>query len=182
MNWSAIPVLLGLLALAGCSQQAAPPAPAVAPVAAAAPAPGSSYPTKAQPRLQTTKLFIGPKEITAELAITGLQVQTGMMFRTNMPANEGMLFVFDTPHRASFWMKNTVYPLTAAYIDPEGVILEIHDLQPLNEVSVTASNLNIQYVLEVNRDWFKSNGIPVGTRIATEKGSLRDTFFPAGRK
>ena len=59
-------------------------------------------------------------------------MQTGMMFRTNLAENAGMLFVLPMPQQASFWMKNCPLPLSAAYIDPEGVILEIHDLQPHN--------------------------------------------------
>jgi uncharacterized membrane protein (UPF0127 family) len=168
MNKAWIPGLLLLVAVWGCKQSEAP---AASPVAAA------GLPTQAQPRLQTIKLWIGAEEMVTELALTGLQQQTGMMFRTNMPENEGMLFVFSVPHQASFWMMNTVLPLSAAYIDPDGVIAEIHDLQPRNTNSVTASSDRIQYVLETNQGWFKRHNIGVGTRIQTERGSLRDTFF-----
>lgn len=168
MKWFVVPFAFVALILVGCDQPASPPA-----TAATVPA----YPTRAQGRLKTINLFVGNQQLVTELALSPLEVQTGMMFRTNMPSNEGMLFVFAQPHQASFWMKNTVLPLSAAYIDSEGVIREIHDLHPTNETSVVATSPEIQYVLEVNRDWFKSNNIPVGTRIATEKGSLRDTFF-----
>ena len=170
MKWFVVPLVLVTLALVGCDQ---PQTPASTPVATGVP----GIPSRAQSRLQTIKLFIGGKELRTELALTGEQVQTGMMFRTNMAPDDGMLFVFGQPHQASFWMKNTHVPLSAAYIDPLGVIREIHDLQPTNEISVVAGFNDVQYVLEVNRDWFKSNNIVVGTRIATEKGSLRDTFF-----
>ncbi len=137
----------------------------------------SGEPRQAQPKLQTTKLWLGAEELIAELALTSQQLQTGMMYRTNMAENEGMLFVFNYPHRAAFWMKNTVLPLSAAYIDPDGAIVEIHDLEPRNTNSVVATSERIQYVLETKQGWFKRHNIGPGTVIRTEQGSLRETFF-----
>src|SRR5437899_12903910 len=77
-------------------------------------------PTHAQPKLQTMKLHVGSEVMIAELALTPDQLRTGMMFRTNMEANAGMLFPLPYTQRASFWMKNCPLPLSAAYIDPEG--------------------------------------------------------------
>ena len=134
-------------------------------------------PTQAQPKLATIKLWIGPEEMSAEMAVTEIQERTGMMFRTNMAENEGMIFVFPTPQRADFWMMNTILPLSAAYIDPDGQILEIHDLQPHDTNSVRAATDNIQYVLETTQGWFKRHNIKEGTVIATERGTLRKTFF-----
>lgn len=142
----------------------------------AARAPSGFAPTKAQPRLPTMKLFIGAQEVIAEVAVTREQVGTGMMFRKSMPQNEAMLFVFARPHRASFYMRNTTVPLTAAYLDSEGTILELHDLQPLNEASVEAANDSIQFVLEMNQGWFKRNNIGPGTVITCDRGTLRDAF------
>jgi hypothetical protein len=134
-------------------------------------------PTVAQPKLPTIKLWIGAEEMITEMALNGIQQQTGMMFRTNMAENEGMIFVFPYPHQASFWMKNTSVPLSAAYIDPEGVILEIHDLEPHNTNSVKATSENIQYVLETPQGWFQRHNIATGAVVKTEKGNLRKTFF-----
>jgi uncharacterized membrane protein (UPF0127 family) len=160
----------------GCDKSASPPP---APTAAAAPAtpPMPPIPTNAQPKLQTMKIYLGAEEVTAELALTGLQMQTGMMFRTNMAENESMLFVFGVPHQASFWMMNTKVPLSAAYIDPDGVIQEIHNLQPNDTNSVTAATDRIQYVLETPQGWFQRHNINTGAVIRTERGSLNDTFF-----
>src|ERR1035437_5838047 len=133
-------------------------------------------PTEAPPKLQTMKLWLGAEEMIAELALTGLQMQTGMMFRTNLAENAGMLFVFPMPHRASFWMKNCPLPLSAAYIDPEGVILEIHDLKPHNTNSVVASSEQVQFVLEANQGWFGRHNITTGMLVRTEHGSLMETF------
>jgi flagellin-like protein len=132
--------------------------------------------TNAQPRLQTMRLFVGPEELSVELALKPHEVATGMMFRTNMLENEGMLFAFAQPHRTSFYMKNTIVPLSAAYIDPEGAIVEIHDLHPREERPVEASSDNIQYVLEVPQGWFKRHNISTGAVIRSQYGTLRQTF------
>lgn len=136
-----------------------------------------SYPTEAQPKLPTINLWIGAEEMETEMALNDIQTRTGMMFRTNVADNAGMIFVFPVPHRASFWMKNTSVPLSAAYIDPDGVILELHDLQPHDTNSVQASSDNVQYVLETSRGWFERKHISPGTVVRTEKGTLRQTFF-----
>jgi hypothetical protein len=144
--------------------------------ATSAPAPGSLAMTNAQPKLPTLKLWLGAQELTAELATTPRQIATGMMFRTGLAEKEAMLFVFRFPHRTSFYMKNTTVPLSCAYIDSEGVIREIHDLQPLTEDPVEAASDAIQYVLEVKQGWFERNRVGVGTLVWTERGSLAQTF------
>jgi uncharacterized membrane protein (UPF0127 family) len=152
----------------GCNKPASP---------AGTPAADPGLPTAAQPRLQTMKLWLGAEEMTAELALTGVQMQTGMMFRTNLAENAGMLFTLPMPQRASFWMKNCPLPLSAAYIDPDGVILEIHDLQPYNTNSVVAASDRIQFVLETNQGWFRRHNVAPGTVIRTERGTLMDLFY-----
>ena len=112
-----------------------------------------------------------------ELALTAEQQTAGMMFRTNLAENAGMLFVFPGPHQASFWMKNCPLPLSAAYIDPEGVILEINPLQPHNTNSVVAASDRVQFVLETNQGWFERHRVTPGMVIRTERGSLAETFF-----
>ena len=88
-----------------------------------------------------------------------------------------MLFILPIPQRAAFYMRNTYVPLSCAYIDAEGTVLEIHDLQPLNEEPVYSRTSNIQFVLEMKQGWFERHQIPIGTVIRTEYGSLRETFF-----
>ena len=100
------------------------------------------------------------------------------MYRKEMGTNDGMLFVFARPVLASFYMRNTLVPLSCAYIDPEGTILEIHDMKPLDETPIDANSENVQYVLETPQGWFKRNNIAVGTLIRSERGSLHETFFP----
>ena len=113
----------------------------------------------------------------AEVARTREQLATGMMFRTEMAENEGMLFLFDHPQRTSFWMKNTLLPLSCAYLDSEGVILEIHHLKPLDEKPVVASSDQVRYVLETRQGWFERHKIGAGTVVRTQQGSLAASFF-----
>jgi uncharacterized membrane protein (UPF0127 family) len=157
----------GLLAC-GCDQQ--PPPPPAAPQA-------EREPTAAQPRLPTIKLWLGSAEITAEIASKPREIQIGMMFRTNVVEDEGMLFVFRQPGRVSFWMKNCPNPLSCAYIDPQGVILELHEMEPHNTNSIVASSDNVLFVLETARGWFERHDVRPGMLIQTERGPLAQTFF-----
>jgi len=165
-----VPLLTGLVWTAGCTKP-----PAVAPP----PTVLSTEPTQAQPRLATLKLWLGPEELITELALTEEQERTGMMFRTNMPENEAMIFVFPFPQRASFWMKNCPLPLSVAYIDSEGVIQEIHPLQSYDTNAVLSAAENIRYALETPQGWFDRHHIREGVTIRTERGTLSQTFKPA---
>lgn len=168
-------IFLAVLCLAPGCNRSAQPSPAAAserPLRA-----DPNEPVKAQPKLRTLKLWLGSEELHAEIALTLEQVRTGMMFRTNMAETEAMLFVFARPHQAGFWMKNTYVPLSAAYLDPEGVILEIHDLEPRNTNTAFASTDRVQYVLETTQGWFNRHNISTGAVVRTELGSLRETFF-----
>ncbi len=136
-------------------------------------------PTQAQGKLATMRIYIRAEEMVAELALTDDQRRAGMMFRTNMDANAGMLFPLPYTQRASFWMKNCPHPLSAAYIDPEGIIQEIHDLQPYNTNAVVAASDNIRFVLETPPGWFQQHHIVPGVAITTERGPLMKTFFRA---
>ena len=181
-----MPLIFAMALFGGCSgsNQSAgssggpPTATGTAPSSATSPAPAGypGLPIKAQQRLQTIKLWLGAEELTTELALTSIQQQTGMMFRTNMLENEAMLFVFPYPHQASFWMMNTIVPLSAAYINPDGVILEIHPLQPHNTNSVEAASDQIQYVLETKQGWFDRHNVRTGMVVRSEHGPLKSTF------
>ncbi len=158
-----------LLAAASCSQPPAASAPSASDSSAA--------PGKPQAKLATIKLWLGPKEVIAEQALGPSEVQTGMMFRKEMGEDEGMLFAFAQPHRASFWMRNTLLPLSCAYIDPSGVILEIHDMKPLDETPIQAGSDQVQYVLEMKQGWFERNHVAVGAAVRTERGTLAQAYF-----
>jgi uncharacterized membrane protein (UPF0127 family) len=134
-----------------------------------------SEPREAQPKLPTIQLWLGAERLTAEMALTPQEIRTGMMFRTNMAENEGMIFVL-SPQRASFWMKNCPLPLSVAYIDPDGVILEIRDLEPYNTNSVVSASDNVAYALETAQSWFQRHQVRAGMTVRTERGSLTETF------
>jgi uncharacterized membrane protein (UPF0127 family) len=157
----------GLL-VTGCDQSQSPPAPRVTP---------GGHLDQAQPKLRTMKLYLGAHELVTELCTNEVQRMTGMMFRTNLAENEAMLFVFPYAHQTGFFMKNTIVPLSAAYIDAKGVILEIHDLQPRNLESVMAETDKVQYVLETTQGWFKRHNLTAGAVIRTDAGTLEQTFF-----
>jgi len=135
-----------------------------------------SLPAEAQPRLPTVKLWLGAEKMTAEVARTARQVQTGMMFRKSMGEDEGMIFGLGEPRQASFWMKNCSVPLSVAYLDPEGVILEIHKLEPHNTNSVVSTSHNVLFALETPQGWFDLHNVRTGMLVRTEQGSLLDLY------
>jgi uncharacterized membrane protein (UPF0127 family) len=163
-------LLFAAALLAGCnhSPDAAPPPPSAQIPEA----------TEAQPKLPTAKLYLGAETLDAEQALTERQQMTGMMFRTNIQDTDAMIFVFPQPMQAAFWMKNCPESISAAYIDPSGVIQEIHHLEKNDTNSVVAASANIQYVLETSDGWFGRHNVNVGMVIRTEKGSLQETYFP----
>ena len=167
-------VCLGLSIAAGCNKPAGKETSASAGALSTQP----GLPTEAQPRLKLVKLWLGAEELITELALTEQQQKTGMMFRTNLMENGAMLFVFPAPHRASFWMMNTFLPLSAAYIGPDGTILELHDLQPGQTNAVSAASDQVQFVLEVNQGWFGRHGVSTGMLVRAESGPLNQLGRP----
>jgi len=118
-----------------------------------------------QDTLPTIGLRVGGKKISAEVADEEHERATGLMFRETLEEDAGMLFVMAQPGPAGFWMKNTGLPLTIAYIDARGVIMELHDLEPHNETPVRSRFRTIAYALEMPRGWFTKNNIWPGQRI-----------------
>jgi uncharacterized protein len=118
----------------------------------------------AQPKLDTVMLQAGMHNVRAEVAHTPLQTQTGMMFRTEMAQHEGMLFVFDGHERRCFWMKNTLLPLSIAFIADDGRIVNLADMQPQSEASHCSAE-PVRYALEMNQGWFAKRGIKAGFKL-----------------
>jgi len=112
----------------------------------------------------------------AELCATARQTETGMMFRKTMGTNEGMLFNLFYPQQAGFWMKNCFVPLSVAYINPEGVIEEIHPLQVQDTNNVVSTATNIRFALETPQGWFDQHHVTTGMVVRTERGTLLQTF------
>ncbi len=118
-----------------------------------------------QLQLQRVPLTAGMHRIDAQVAATPQQRQIGLMFRTDMPQNEGMLFVFEQPAKQCFWMKNTPSPLTAAFVADDGTIVNLADMKPLSTDS-HCSDKPVRYVLEMNAGWFAKKGIKAGSKLA----------------
>ncbi len=103
--------------------------------------------------------------LRVEVAETQNEREKGLMFRYSLPADSGMLFVFDREQELSFWMKNTFIPLDIAYLSSNGVINEIYRMEPLDYSILYPSKKPAKYALEVNAGWFKKNGIKPGMKL-----------------
>jgi uncharacterized protein len=120
---------------------------------------------RAQNDLPRTKLSAGFHQIEVQVASTPSQQATGLMFRAEMPQHEGMLFVFPEPKQQCFWMKNTLIPLTAAFVADDGTVVNLEDMQPQTTQS-HCSVKPVRFVLEVNQGWFVKKGLKAGMRLA----------------
>jgi uncharacterized membrane protein (UPF0127 family) len=103
-------------------------------------------------------------EVEVEIADDKAEQRRGLMERTELAENAGMLFVFDREEPRSFWMRNTLIPLSIAYIASDGRIVDIQDMQPLDETSHPSAE-PAQYALEVNQGFFAERGIEVGNVV-----------------
>ena len=117
-----------------------------------------------QMNLPRIKITAGMYLIDTQVAATPEQRSTGLMFRRQMPAAEGMLFIFEQPGQQCFWMKNTLLPLTAAFVADDGTIVNLADMKPQSTDS-HCSEKPVRYVLEMNQGWFAQKGIKPGTKL-----------------
>ena len=120
---------------------------------------------EAQMDLQRLPLAVGMHRIDAQVAATPDQRMIGLMYRKEMPQLEGMLFVFEQPSMQCFWMKNTLLPLTAAFIADDGELVNLVDMQP-HALDSHCSAKPVRYVLEMNQGWFAKRGLKAGTKLA----------------
>ena len=118
-----------------------------------------------QTTLPRTSITAGMYLIDAQVAMTPREREIGLMFRKEMPVQEGMLFVFEQPATQCFWMKNTILPLTAAFVADDGTIVNLADMKPMTEDSHCSAK-PVRYVLEMNVGWFDKRGIKAGTRLS----------------
>jgi uncharacterized membrane protein (UPF0127 family) len=117
-----------------------------------------------QLKLPRITLQAGMYQIDTQLASTTDERSTGLMFRKDMPQHEGMLFVFEQASPQCFWMKNTLLPLTAAFVADDGRIVNLADMKPQTTDS-HCSTEPVRYVLEMNQGWFAKRGIKAGSRL-----------------
>jgi uncharacterized membrane protein (UPF0127 family) len=114
--------------------------------------------------LERTQLMAGMHRLDVQLAQTPEQRQIGLMWRKDMPQHEGMLFVFDQASTQCFWMRNTLIPLTAAFLEDDGTIVNLADMKPLNDDS-HCSTQPVRFVLEMNQGWFAKRQIKPGFKL-----------------
>jgi uncharacterized membrane protein (UPF0127 family) len=117
-----------------------------------------------QPSLPAVQLGAGMHLIRAEVADRDATRSLGLMHRTSLPPNGGMLFVFDESAVHCMWMKNTLLPLSVAFLDEGGAIVNIADMQPLDESTHCAAR-PARYALEMTQGWFAERGIRAGMRL-----------------
>jgi uncharacterized membrane protein (UPF0127 family) len=122
--------------------------------------------------LAKVTLHIGKASLTTEIAASSAQEERGLMYRTQLGDNDGMIFLLPAVTTATFWMKNTLIPLSIAFIDKNGVILEIHDMKPRDETITRSDSDNVAYALETNLHWFALNGVKPGDKIEPAPGTL----------
>ncbi len=123
-----------------------------------------AVPAAADGPMPMTELTVGMYRIEAEVASTPDNRTRGLMQRKAMPQNHGMLFVFTEARLHCMWMKNTLLPLSVAFLDDEGRILNVEDMQPQTEDNHCAGGA-ARFALEMNQGWFRQKGLGAGTKI-----------------
>lgn len=121
--------------------------------------------TPAQPELPKISLSVRDVRVEAEVADDVDEKTIGLMGRKELAEGQAMLFVFSRPQPLGFWMKDTLIPLSIAYINAAGIIREIHDMQPLDESPISSVFQDLVYALEVPQGWFSKNGILAGDKV-----------------
>ena len=128
-------------------------------------------------KLKTAKITVGTHAIVAEIADDNDSRERGLMYRKSMPANDGMLFVFQSAEPMSFWMKNTLIPLSIGYFDEKRKLIEVYEMTPsvMGEVrpKTYPSHRPALYALEMNKGWFAVHRVKPGTEL-----KVPSTFVP----
>lgn len=115
--------------------------------------------------LPTLTLGAGMHNIKAEVAETPQEHEIGLMYRTSMGANEGMLFIFERAGQQCFWMKNTLIPLAVAFVADEGTVVNVDEMKP-QTLDPHCSTKPVRFVLEMNTGWFTKRGIKEGSKLS----------------
>ncbi|MBN8746614.1 putative ACR [Xylophilus ampelinus] len=125
---------------------------------------GTAFAQQPQMDLERVRISAGMYQIDAQVAATPEQRQTGLMFRKEMPQSEGMVFVFEQSSPQCFWMKNTLIPLSAAFVADDGRIVNIEDMKPQTTDNHCSAE-PVRYVLEMNQGWFAKKNIKKGFKL-----------------
>lgn len=125
---------------------------------------GAAALAQAPQRLPRIELHAGMHNISAEVAQSPDQRQIGLMYRRSMPTNDGMLFIFEEAQLHCFWMKNTLLPLSIAFVADDGRIVNVEDMAPNTEDS-HCPKAKVRYALEMNQGWFAKRGFKTGMKL-----------------
>jgi len=118
----------------------------------------------AEGKLRVTTLKVGTHSLRVEVVANDAERAQGLMNRKSLGANDGMLFIFDEPAYHSMWMKNTLIPLSVAFLDAQGVILNILDMEPHTLHPNTSAGPSI-YAIETNKGWFEKKKLKAGDKV-----------------
>lgn len=126
--------------------------------------------SKKETSISNPQIQIENEIIEIEIADTTSKRAKGLMYRKYLPKNHGMLFIYDIPNILHFWMKNTLIPLSIAFIDENGMIIDIQDMesyagQPDDSLPVYTSKSPALYALEMSQGWFKEKNIEPGMKV-----------------
>ncbi len=119
----------------------------------------------ADAQFKTSQVKVGPHPLKVELALDDAQREQGLMFRRSLGKNDGMLFVFPEPAYHAMWMKNTLIPLSVAFLDADGVILNVVDMEPQTLDSHAAAG-PARYAIETNKGWFAQKKVKPGDKVS----------------
>jgi uncharacterized membrane protein (UPF0127 family) len=118
----------------------------------------------ADPALRTARIKVGPHPLRVEVVATDAERARGLMHREKLAQDDGMLFIFDEPAYHAMWMKDTLIPLSVAFVDARGMILSIHDMEPRTLDSHISAGPSI-YAIETNQGWFARRKVKVGDTV-----------------
>ena len=119
-----------------------------------------------QTNLPKATITLGTNALSVQIAADDASRERGLMSRTNLSENEGMVFVFPAPRPVAFWMKDTPTPLSIAYVGPSGRIFEIHDMKPFDETPIPSASSSVTYAIETPVGWFSKHGIMAGSTVS----------------
>ena len=120
--------------------------------------------------VKTTRIKVGPHPLKVEVARTDPERAKGLMFREKLGRDDGMLFIFEGPGYHSMWMKNTLIPLSVAFVDAQGVILNILDMEPHSLDSHMSAGPSV-YAIETNKGWFAEKKVKAGDKVTGLPGA-----------
>jgi uncharacterized membrane protein (UPF0127 family) len=110
-------------------------------------------------------IAVGDRTVKMQLAVKPREMEHGLMGRRDLKPDEGMLFVYGSPQRLSFWMRNTPTPLDIGFFNADGVLKEVYQMYPYDETPVSSRSAELKFALEMNQGWFVANGIKPGAQL-----------------